>query len=74
MTDVIDEELLIDAKNVCMRFRLPTERIDNVKEFFIKLVKGRLKYTDFDVLKGVDLQVKKGESLGRKKIFKLIIR
>jgi len=64
MTDILDEELLIDARDVCMRFRLPTERIDNAKEYFIKLLKRRLKYVDFDVLKGITLQVKKGESLG----------
>ena len=61
---VTDDQMLIEAKNVCMKFRLPTERIDNVKEYFIKLVKGRLRYNDFEVLKGVDLQVRKGESLG----------
>ena len=64
MTETMDEELLIDARDVCMRFRLPTERIDNAKEYFIKLLKRRLKYVDFDVLKGITLQVKKGESLG----------
>ncbi|MBO4540198.1 MAG: ABC transporter ATP-binding protein [Clostridia bacterium] len=64
MNEIIDEELLIDARDICMKFRLPTERIDNAKEYFIKLLKRRLKYVDFDVLKGVTLQVKKGESLG----------
>lgn len=65
MSDFLtDEQILIEAKDVCMKFRLPTERIDNAKEYFIKLIKGRLKYTDFEVLKGVDLQVRRGESLG----------
>ncbi len=64
MSEIMNEELLIDARDICMRFRLPTERIDNAKEYFIKLLKRRLKYVDFDVLKGITLQVKKGESLG----------
>ena len=65
MDNITDnEELLIDARDICMKFRLPSERIDNVKEYFIKLIKRRLKYVDFEVLKGVTLQVKKGESLG----------
>ncbi len=64
MSEIMDEELLIDARDICMRFRLPTERIDNAKEYFIKLLKRRLKYVDFDVLKGITLQVKRGESLG----------
>lgn len=58
-----DENVLIDAHNVCMRFRLPTEKIDNVKEYFIKMVKGRIRYTDFDVLKNINFTVNRGESL-----------
>ena len=64
MDTINDNELLIDARNINMKFRLPTEKIDNVKEYFIKLLKRRIKYTDFEVLKDVSLQVKRGESLG----------
>lgn len=64
MDTINDNELLIDARNINMKFRLPTEKIDNVKEYFIKLLKRRIKYTDFEVLKDVNLQVKRGESLG----------
>lgn len=58
-----DENILIDVRNVSMRFRMPSEKIDNIKEYFIKFVKGKLHYKNFDVLKGVNLQVRRGESL-----------
>ena len=60
---VADENILIDMHDVCMNFRLPVEKIDNIKEYFIKFVKGKLKYKDFNVLKHINLQVRRGESL-----------
>ena len=59
----LDEDILIDVNDVGMRFRLPTEKIDNMKEYFIKLIKGKLKYRNFHVLDGINLQVRRGESL-----------
>ena len=59
----LDEDILIDVNDVSMRFRMPTEKIDNMKEYFIKLIKGKLKYRNFHVLDGINLQVRRGESL-----------
>lgn len=58
-----DKDILLDIQNVEMKYRLPTERIDNIKEYFIKLIKGKLRYQDFQVLKGVTLQARRGEGL-----------
>jgi len=58
-----DENILIDVHNVEMKYRMPSEKIDNFKEYCIKLVKGQLHYKTFEALKGVDLQVRRGESL-----------
>lgn len=58
-----DEDILIDVHDVAMRYRMPSERIDNIKEYFIKLIKGKLKYTTFDALHDINLQVRRGESL-----------
>ncbi|MDD4120534.1 MAG: ABC transporter ATP-binding protein [Clostridia bacterium] len=46
-----------------MLFRLPAEKIDNLKEYFIKFLKRKIKYKDFWVLKNINLQVRRGESL-----------
>ena len=55
---------LVEVKDVSMRFRMPTEKIDNVKEFFIKLVQRKLKYEDFWVLKKISFEIHRGESVG----------
>ena len=59
----MNSDLLIEVNNVSMRYRLPAEKIDNLKEYFIKLVKGKLKYKDFWVLNNISFDVKRGESL-----------
>ena len=48
-----DENLLVDARGVCMNFKMPTERIDNLKEYAIKFLKRKIKYKKFEVLKDV---------------------
>ncbi len=60
----LDKDILIEVNDVCMKFRLPTEKIDNMKEYVIKAIKGKLHYTNFDVLKNISFNVKRGESLG----------
>lgn len=59
----VEREILIDVKDVSMLFRLPAEKIDNLKEYFIKFLKRKIKYKDFWVLKNINLQVRRGESL-----------
>ncbi len=58
----LDEDILIEVKDVSMRFKMPSEKVDNLKELFIKRISGRLKFKDFWVLKNINLTVKKGES------------
>lgn len=58
------KDVLVSVKDVSMRFRMPSEKIDNIKEFFIKLLKRKLKYQDFWVLKNISFEVCKGESVG----------
>ncbi|MDD4839287.1 MAG: ABC transporter ATP-binding protein [Clostridia bacterium] len=47
-----------------MVYHLASEKVDNLKEFVIKLIKRKLKYREFWALKDVNLAVRKGESLG----------
>lgn len=58
------EGIAIRVENVGMEFNLSQEKVDNIKEYFIKLVKGELLYQEFWALKNVSFQVKKGEKLG----------
>lgn len=59
-----DEDILVDVRGVGMKFKMPTEKIDNIKEYFVKLIQGKLHYRNFEALKNVNLQVRRGESLG----------
>ncbi len=58
-----DNNILIDVHNVGMHFRMAAEKIDSLKEYCIKLVKGKLKYKEFHALDNINLQVRRGESL-----------
>ncbi len=58
------ENVAISVKNVGMRFNLNQEHVDNLKEYFIKILKRDLKYNEFWALKEISFEVKKGERLG----------
>ena len=57
-------QCMIDVDNVTVRFNMASERIDNLKEYFIKLAKRELMFKEFFALKGVSLKVGKGEAWG----------
>lgn len=58
------KETVIEVKNVSMHFNLMVERVDSIKEYVIKLIKGKLLYNDFVALSHVSFNVKKGEIIG----------
>ncbi len=60
----MDNNIAIEVKNVTMRFNMPHEKVDNIKEFFIKLLKGQLRFEEFVALDNVSLTVKKGDVVG----------
>ncbi len=55
---------IIDVKNVSMSFNMSKERIDSLKEYFIKFIKGQLHYTEFVALDNVSFSINKGEIVG----------
>ena len=58
------EPTVIRVEDATVRFNMASERIDNIKEYFIKLVKGRLHFSEFLALKNINFEVKQGESWG----------
>lgn len=54
----------IEADHVSMRFNINKEGVDNAKEYFIRLVKHELHYTEFWALKDVSFKLKKGDRMG----------
>lgn len=59
-----DPSLSISVKNVTQRFRVIHERPDTVRELFAKLTRKRISYHDFDAVKDVSFDVRKGEIVG----------
>ena len=57
-------EIAVEVKNVTARFNMASEKIDNLKEYFIKLVKRELMFKEFLALNDVSFEVKKGEAWG----------
>lgn len=55
---------MVNVENVTVRFNMASERIDNLKEYFVKLVKHELMFKEFLALRNVSFQVEKGEAWG----------
>ena len=55
---------MVNVENVTVRFNMASERIDNLKEYFVKLVKHELMFKEFLALQNVSFQVQKGEAWG----------
>ena len=57
-------EPIISVKNVGMRFNLASEKVDNLKEYFINLTKNSLKFEEFWALDDVSIDVMPGDFYG----------
>lgn len=60
----MDENIAIQVKDVTVRFNMASEKIDNLKEYFVKLMKRELMFQEFLALKDVSFTVKKGKPGG----------
>ena len=57
-------ETMIEVRDVSMRFRMANDRISSIKEYAIARLRGKLKYNEFEALKHVSFDVKRGEVMG----------
>ena len=55
---------MIEVENLSIKFNKSTERVDNIKEYIIRKIKGQMKYEEFWALDGVSFSVCKGETVG----------
>ena len=58
------KENVVEVRNVSMHFNLMEERVDSIKEYILKLLKGKLLYNDFIALKDISFDIQKGDILG----------
>ena len=60
----MEQDYVVDIEDLTIRFNLASEKISDLKEYFIKLVKRELMFQEFLALQDVTLKVRRGESWG----------
>lgn len=60
----IKQDIVIDINHVTVRFNLANQKVDNLKEYFIKLLKRELMFQEFLAIDNVSFQVRRGEAWG----------
>ena len=53
---------IIEIQNLSIRFNLASEKVDNLKEYVVKLVKRQLMFQEFLAIQDLSLNIKKGEA------------
>lgn len=59
-----DKRVMVDVDHVTIRFNLANQKIDNLKEYFIKFIKKELMFQEFLAIKDVSFRVHEGEAWG----------
>lgn len=59
-----NDKIAIDVNHVSVRFNLANQKVDNLKEYCIKLIKKELMFQEFWALKDVSLRIRAGEAWG----------
>lgn len=60
----MNENIVVEVRNVSIKFNLASEKFDSFKEYVIKSIKKQVRFDEFWALKNVSFQVEKGESFG----------
>ena len=58
------KRIMVDVDHVTIRFNLASQKIDNLKEYFIKFLKRELMFQEFFAVKDISFQVREGEAWG----------
>lgn len=59
-----EKRIVVDVDHVTVRFNLSSQKVDNLKEYLVKLMKHELMFQEFLALKDVSFQVREGEAWG----------
>ena len=58
----MNKDTVIKVDNLSIRFNRSNEKVNNLKEYVIKMVKGELMFQEFMALRDISFEVKKGEA------------
>lgn len=59
-----DEDKIVVVDNVSVKFNMASERIDSMKDYVIKRIKGVISYNEFYALNNISFDMDKGGSIG----------
>lgn len=59
-----EKKIVVDVNHVTIRFNLASEKVDNLKEYLVKLMKRELMFQEFLAVQDVSFQVRQGEAWG----------
>lgn len=59
-----EQQIIVDVDHVTVRFNLANQKIDNLKEYFIKFLKKELMFQEFFAVKDVSFKIHRGEAWG----------
>ncbi|MBR6222810.1 MAG: ABC transporter ATP-binding protein [Lachnospiraceae bacterium] len=57
-------KVVLEAEGIGMRFNLSMEKVDNLKEYFIKSLKKEMRFNEFWALKDVSFKLCRGDRIG----------
>lgn len=59
-----ENNVAIKLDDVSVKFNLGKEKVDSLKDYVLKMIKGQLKYDEFWALQNISFTVNKGDRLG----------
>ncbi len=60
----MNTENAVELRNIEMHFNMSKEKLESLKEYFLKLVKRQLRFEDFVALDNISFDIKKGDVFG----------
>lgn len=57
----MDERNMVSVQNLGVKFHLSEQKVDNLKEYVIRILKRQMRYKEFWALRDVSFEVKRGE-------------
>lgn len=60
----MSKDYIIEVNDATVRFNMASEKIDNLKEYFVKFIKRELMFKEFLALQNINLRVRRGEAWG----------
>lgn len=61
---MIDQQNAVELRNIEMHFNMSKEKLESLKEYFLKFMKRQLYFEDFVALDNISFDIKKGDVFG----------